>query len=211
MLTPRLSCIYSLVRGKIIADIGTDHAYIPIELARDQRISYAYACDIREGPCRIARANIERAGFADMIEVRMAPGLSAVAPGEAEDIIIAGMGGILISDITASASRLILQPMNAQNELRRSLFENGFEITREDLACEGYKLYNAFIAQKGTQKKCEKEIYLHVPPSLKDHPLFEMLLRKKEREFTKIRSGLQRGHIMKRSQNTNIFFPSLKK
>ena len=198
ILTPRLTCIYSHINGRIIADIGTDHAYIPIELAKNNKIDRAFACDINKGPCDIARSNIKNEGFEDVIEVRLGGGLSVIDEGEADEIIIAGMGGKLISEIiaadiaTAKASRLILQPMNAQAELRKFLLENGFEITAEDLETEGFKVYNIFTAQKGTQKPYENEIDRHIPPVLYSHRCIDHLIHKKTREFTKILTGLKR-------------------
>lgn len=197
ILTPRLSCIYSHITGKIIADIGTDHAYIPIELAKNNRIRRAFACDINKGPCDIARANIENEGFSDIIEVRLGGGLSVIEKGEADEIIIAGMGGKLICDIlaadleTAAAARLVLQPMNAQAELRHFLIDNGFKITGEDLEIEGFKVYNILTAEKGEQSAFEKQIDYHIPPSLYSHRCLDQLLRKKTREFTKILDGLK--------------------
>jgi tRNA (adenine22-N1)-methyltransferase len=198
MLTPRLFCIYSHISGKTIADIGTDHAYIPIELAKNSKITHALACDINEGPCAIARANIEKEGFSDIIEVRTGSGLSVVRPSETEEIVIAGMGGKLICDIlaahpeTAHSSRLILQPMNAQSELRHFLIENGFKITSEDLETEGFKIYNVLTAETGTQKPYDREIDFHVPPVLYSHRHISHLLHKKQREFSKILNGLKR-------------------
>ncbi len=198
ILTPRLACIYSHISSRIIADIGTDHAYIPIELAKNNKIDHAFACDINKGPCDIARSNIKNEGFENIIEVRQGGGLSVINEGEADEIIIAGMGGKLISEIIAAditiakASRLILQPMNSQAELRTFLAENGFEITCEDLETEGFKVYNIFTAQKGTQKPYENEIDRHIPPVLYSHRCIDHLIHKKTREFTKILNGLKR-------------------
>lgn len=207
ILTPRLSCIYSHITGKIIADIGTDHAYIPIELAKNNVIQHAFACDINQGPCDIARTNIENEGFSDIIEVRLGGGLSVISAGEAEEIIIAGMGGKLISEILsadiekAKASRLILQPMNAQAELRHFLIDNGFKITCEDLETEGFKVYNIFTAEKGTQAHFDREIDYHIPPSLYNHRCIQHLIHKKTREFTKILDGLK---LSAQKQNDKI-------
>lgn len=198
LLTPRLLCIYSHISARTIADIGTDHAYIPIELAKNGCIDYAAACDINEGPCAIARANIEKEGLSDIIKVRTGAGLSVIKPRETEEIIIAGMGGKLIRDIlsadieTAKAARLILQPMNSQSELRHFLIENGFKITCEDIECEGFKVYNVFTAEKGTQKPYKNEIDYHIPPELYSHRHIDRLLHKKQREFSKILDGLKR-------------------
>lgn len=200
ILTPRLLCVYSHITGKIVADIGTDHAYIPIELIKNGKAERAVACDINEGPCAIARANIEKEGLSDKIEVRTGSGLSVIRENEADAIIIAGMGGKLICEIiaadinTARSARLILQPMNSQSVLRHFLIENGFKITSEDLETEDFKVYNIITAEKGTQKPYEHEIDYHVPPSLYSHRHIDRLLHKKQRELSKILDGLKRSN-----------------
>lgn len=197
MLTPRLNCIIGHISAKRIADIGTDHAYIPIALAQQNKLSYAFACDIREGPLAIAKSNIRKNGLESIIETRLGSGLSTLLPGEAEEIIIAGMGGILIGEILAEheeiakrASKLILQPMNAQEELRKFLIRRGYCISHEDIVLEGFKVYTVFDAQNGAQKPFSKEIDYSVPPSLYNHPYIANLIHKKKREFTKIKLGL---------------------
>ena len=127
MITERLQCILNYVDSEVIADIGTDHAYIPIELVKKNRVKRAIAADINEGPLKIAQKNIKSEGLSDRIETRLGSGISVLEKGEAGQIIIAGMGGELIeyiikSDIeTAKGSELLLQPMNNQYELRKFL------------------------------------------------------------------------------------------
>lgn len=199
MITPRLQSILDMSdKAAVTADIGTDHAYIPIELVRSGMSEKAIASDIKEGPLEIAHRNISEAGLENKIETRLGAGLSVVAPGEADQIIIAGMGGEMIESIikddikTARASRLLLQPMNSQYELRRFLIENSFRITGEDIAIEGFKVYNIIAAESGSQEPFKRDIDYHLPPYLKGHPLYGQLLAKKRREFEKIISGLER-------------------
>jgi len=195
MITPRLQGIINLTDGDSVADIGTDHAYIPIRLALDKKIKKAIACDKNIGPLKIAEENVKRYGLSDIIALRCGSGLEPVLEGEAECIIIAGMGGNLIGDIIeenrekAGTSRLVLQPMNAQYELRCRLMDMGFSIEREELCSEGFKIYNMMRVVPGRAKRPEKEIYLHLPRELFGHRLFGMLLDKKEREFKKIING----------------------
>ena len=196
-ITPRLFNIISYVKGKTAADIGTDHAYVPMYLVSENICKTAIASDVRTGPVEIARSNIQKHSLSDKIEVRMGSGLSVIAPGEVEDIIIAGMGGELIIEIlkadeaVARASRLILQPMNSQYELRQYLLENGFEIECEDISIEGFKVYNLIIAKSGKAVPFEKDIYYHLPPYLKDNKNYNALYEKKKREFTKVIEGLE--------------------
>ena len=197
MLTERLKCIASLVKCDTAADIGTDHAYIPIELVKSERAKKVIASDVREGPIKIAAANISKYGLTDKIETRLGSGLSVLKKGEADNIIIAGMGGELICEIikkdteTARAAKLILQPMNYQYELRKYLIENDFTIETEDIACEGHRVYNILVVKNGRQKKYENDIEYHFPTFLLKNKNFKFLYEKKEREFKKIITGIE--------------------
>lgn len=196
MITPRLQKIIDLVRDERIADIGTDHAYIPIRLASLGRLKKAVATDKNKGPIEIAAANIEKYGFSDLIETRIGEGLVPLRPGEADIVIIAGMGGKLIGGIIADdlekakGFRFLLQPMNAQAELREALIKNGFRITKEELSREGFKVYNVFLCERGEQE-LPPEVRLHIPEQLEGHPLYAMLADKKIREYKKIITGLE--------------------
>ena len=200
MITPRLQAIIDMVETKTIADIGTDHAYIPIKLAQENKIVKAVACDKNEGPIEIAKMNVIKHRLENIIELRCGDGLFPLIEGETEEIIIAGMGGILIGDIIqqqinkAKSAKLILQPMNSQYELRKRLENMGFEIIKEDLAKEGFKIYNIFAAVKGTQKVKKSEIEYHIPDELKDHKLISLLIAKKKREFKKIYTGIKNSY-----------------
>lgn len=197
MITPRLQCIINHVTGDIIADIGTDHAYIPIKLIDDGIAKKVIATDIKEGPVEIARQNIKKYNDEDKIEVRLGGGLSVLNKNEADTIIIAGMGGEMIETIlrnneeTARASLLILQPMNSQYELRKYLLHNEYSIIDEDIAIEGFKVYNIIIVKSGSQKKFEYDIEYHIPKYLINHKYFKNLYDKKKREFIKVITGLE--------------------
>lgn len=196
MITPRLQKIIDLVQSENIADVGTDHAYIPIRLAALGMIKKAVATDKNKGPLDIARANIEKYGFSDIIETRIGEGLAPLQKNDADTAIIAGMGGKLIADIItedlekAKGFKFLLQPMNAQAELRETLIKNGFKITKEELSCEGFKVYNVFLCEEGAGELPER-VRLHIPKELEDHPLYSMLTDKKIREFKKIINGLE--------------------
>ena len=195
MITPRLQMILDNVASSSVGDIGTDHAYIPIALAK--RGVKVIATDINSGPLSAAERNVRKNGVT--VQLSQGGGLSPLQKGDAEEIIIAGMGGELIENIIfddiekAHSARLLLQPMSCQAELRKFLLTNGFMIEKEDLAIEGHKVYNLIIAKSGVSAVPPDEIDLHLPPVLYNHPLFPMLLAKKEREFTKQFNGLSRG------------------
>lgn len=156
-LRARLALVASFVRpGSRLADIGTDHAYLPVELVKAGVCPRALACDLRRGPLENARIHIEKAGLADTIECRLGSGLSPVSAGEADDIVLAGMGGETIVSILAacpflrdSSLRLIVQPMTHPEELRRFLWENGFEIDAEAAVIEDEKSYLVLCAHYG--------------------------------------------------------------
>lgn len=159
-LTERLMTIAEMVQEcDVIADIGTDHGYIPIYCVTNNMAKTAIACDINQGPLDIAKENITKYGLDNKIILRLSDGVNKLKKGEADVIVIAGMGGLLINhileegkDIIDSSARLILQPMLAQKEVRKYLYENGYDIKRERLAKEGQKLYNIIEAQKADYK-----------------------------------------------------------
>lgn len=198
MITPRLQCIIDHTTGKIVADIGTDHAYIPIKLIEDNIAEKVIASDIKEGPVKIAKQNIIKNNLKEKIEVRLGDGLSVLGQNEADTIIIAGMGGEMIEkilrddeDIAKSANMLILQPMNSQYELRKFLINNGYIIVNEDIAVENFKVYNILIVKTGYQDKFENDIEYHIPKYLCGHKYFKNLYDKKKREFVKVIKGLE--------------------
>lgn len=148
-LDKRLSMVASMVRrGSRIADIGTDHAYLPVYLVQSGVCPSGIAADIRSGPLEAARRTVTEEGLTENIALRLGDGLAPVSAEEADDIAIAGMGGETIVEILSAADwvkdarlRLILQPMTRAEELRRWLLTNGFAITEERLVRDGHRLY----------------------------------------------------------------------
>ena len=98
-ISRRLELVANLVTHNVIADIGTDHGYVPIYLYKQGKIKKAYACDVRTGPLEKCKQNIALYGAEDVIETRLGSGLIPLHPGEAETAIMAGMGGMLIVHI----------------------------------------------------------------------------------------------------------------
>lgn len=151
----RLEAIGSMVpAGCVLADIGTDHAYLPVHLIKAGRIARAIAGDIAEGPCAAARTTIGMHGVRQQVEVRLGSGLKVLGTGEAGCIAIAGMGASTIIDILAAdleiaraAQRLVLQPMTGAASLRRWLVANGWQLADEALAEEGGHLYEIIAAE----------------------------------------------------------------
>ncbi len=150
-----LSAIPYLKKGGRVADIGTDHAYLPIYLVAEGYVSKALAADINEGPVESARANIARAGLGGSIHTLLTDGLHGVEDFHPDDILIFGMGGELILRILKEAPwvrdssvGLVLQPMSRAHLLRRWLTANGFAIVGESLTRED-KYYQTIHARFG--------------------------------------------------------------
>lgn len=156
-MTPRLLTVAKMVKNcKKLADIGTDHAYVPVYLVVNNIIKSALAMDINAGPLNKADENIKRFSLNDKIKTRLSDGLSQLEDGEADTVVIAGMGGVLINRILEndkerlnSVKTYILQPMTAIYETRKYLSENGFLIVDEALAKEDDKIYTIIKAEKG--------------------------------------------------------------
>ena len=153
-LSERLRTAASYVRsGAFVADIGTDHAYLPIYLVLGGVASKALASDINEGPILKARENISKYGLDNKISTQIANGLDGVEAFAPSDIVICGMGGELIARIIDASPyvknagvRLILQPMTCVYELREYL-QNGFCIIDESIVCEDGKIYQIICAE----------------------------------------------------------------
>lgn len=152
MLGKRLGlCMELASGGKIVCDVGTDHAYLPCELVMTGKYSGAIASDISEGPLESAKKTIMRYGLSDRIDTVLSDGLQSISQSRYSDdissVIIAGMGGENIAGILAAdniyskKAELILQPMTRQPALRAMLAANGFEITREEAVQESDKIY----------------------------------------------------------------------
>lgn len=148
-LSPRLRLAADLVpQGARLADVGTDHAYLPACLLLEGKIPWAIASDLRQGPLNRARETARQYGCGDKMAFRLCNGLAGIRPGEVDAIVIAGMGGETIAQILEAAPwvreekiPLVLQPMSSLPELRDWLEKNGYAIAREQLAREGETLY----------------------------------------------------------------------
>lgn len=153
-LSERLSAAASLVRGGgIVADIGTDHGYLPIYLIQTGKIQGAIAADIGKMPLMNAAKSVEGYGLRDEIELRLSDGLREFSPEDADEIVFAGMGGTLIAEklretpwIKNEKYHFVFQPQSRAEDLREFLFENGFEINKEVATHEGRRVYIAFDA-----------------------------------------------------------------
>lgn len=183
---------------RILCDVGTDHAYIPIYLAQKGICEKAIASDVRKGPIEIADENIKKVSLENVIECRLGNGLDTLEEHEADVIVIAGMGGALIAEIlekgfikAKKAACLVLQPMKAPEVLRQWLYLNGFDITDEELIVEENKIYNVIVARWTGAIREQEPIFLLIGEKLmeKQDPLLTRLLKRNIRILDKIIQG----------------------
>lgn len=167
MISKRLSIVASFVpQGAILLDVGSDHAYLPIELVESGKIERAIAGEVVVGPYQSAVKNVETHGLVDKIQVRLANGLAAFEEtDQVSTITIAGMGGRLIATILeegldklSSVNRLILQPNNREDELRVWLQAHGFQIVAESILEEAGKYYEIIVVETGIMNLSASEV-----------------------------------------------------
>ncbi len=155
-LSERLLAAAGMVtKGNIVADIGCDHAYTSIYLCQAGIAPKVIAMDVNKGPLVGAKAHVEEAGLTGQIDIRLSDGLQKLVPGEADSVLLCGMGGLLMIKIlsdypeaTASLKELILQPQSEVGEVRRFLHKQGYEITIEHMLKEDGKFYVMMRAVK---------------------------------------------------------------
>lgn len=182
-LSQRLIKIEELIPNcSCLADVGTDHAYIPILAVSNGKCHKAIATDINKGPVNKAAKNISEHLMEKIIQTRLGPGLSVLKEGEADTIVIAGMGGNMISDILSqdmrkakAAKTLILQPMTHQDVLRETLRSLGFKIIDEELVREDRRYYQIIKASSGNGDayRNKAEYMLGLKLIEKKHPLLK--------------------------------------
>lgn len=180
--------------GETLADIGCDHGYLSIWLVDNGVVSRAVAMDLREGPLMHAKENVSFFGKNEQIETRLSDGMNELRPGEADRIVIAGMGGILMSDIlhrgrecVKMASQLVLQPQSDVDLVRQAVHDNGYCIVDERACYEDGKYYVCFSCEPGTEERPYTEAeyrYGRILPARKDAVYLRYLaaeLEKRER------------------------------
>lgn len=201
-LSRRLETIASFVpEGSTVADIGTDHGYIPIHLVQEGKAKHAIAMDVRKGPLLRAQAHIHEAGLEAHVEVRLSDGLLKLEQNEADCVVIAGMGGELIIHILEEGRGLwegiphwVLSPHSELDKVRRFLEEQEFFTWRETMIKEEGKFYTVMGINRTNKagEKDEREISYRYGRSLiesKD-PVLKEYLKKEEEQLEQIMSGL---------------------
>ena len=196
MISKRLELVASFVpQGTILLDVGSDHAYLPIELVERGQIEGAIAGEVVEGPYQSAVKNVEAHGLKEKIQVRLANGLAAFEETDQVSVItIAGMGGRLIArileeglDKLANVERLILQPNNREDDLRIWLQDNGFQIVAESILEEAGKFYEILVVEVGQMKLSASDVRFGPFLSKEVSPVF---VQKWQKEAAKLEFAL---------------------
>jgi len=155
-----------LPKGARFADIGSDHAYLPCYVCLRDESALAVAGEVNKGPFQIALQNVRRYGLEERISVRLGDGLDVIdEPDEVRQIVIAGMGGGLISDILekgkaklSPVSRCILQPNTNARRVRIWLHEHGFSLVKEELIEEKGHIYEVLVADRGEKSPYTEQL-----------------------------------------------------
>lgn len=163
-LSKRLSTVAEWVKkGNIVADVGTDHGYLPIYIVKENISEHVIAMDVRKGPLQKAKDNVKAFGVEEAIDLRLSDGLDMLQPMEAETITICGMGGRLMQNILSAGAhktdcntQLLLSPQSEFREFRNFLYNNGYKTVRETMLKEDKKFYLIMECKRTcTENECE--------------------------------------------------------
>ncbi len=190
--------------GNTLADIGSDHAFLPIYMLKNQRIAHAIITDINDMPLKNSMDHVNQYRMQNYCEFRKGSGLEIIKDGDADLISICGMGGDLIAtiikngiDTAKSAEKLVLQPMTNHALLRKNITEMGFRIIDEKMIRDRHLFYQIFSVQKGDEKQYKNEIDFEFSPLLrynKDETMREYIqfqLRVQRKIFAQLQENNQ--------------------
>jgi tRNA (adenine22-N1)-methyltransferase len=214
-LKPRLAGVASLVpSGTVVADIGTDHAYLPVHLVQEKACPKVIAVEKSHLNSRLAQETVNLLNLNHKVEVRVGDGLLALEEKDGvEIVIIAGLGGKTVCRMLIAAAnklwsykRLVLQPMGDVPLVRRWLVAHGFCFAREKLVQEKEHYYEVIAVEKGRQT-VKEPIFLEIGPALlKDRdPLLIPWLKHKLEHYEKVMQGLQRSRNGKEDPRWRYF------
>lgn len=208
-LSPRLHAIAHFIQPcHCMADIGTDHAYLPVWLCLNNLCDIAIGADINQGPLARAEETVGRFSMTDRVSLRLGSGAEPLSPGEADAIVIAGMGGLLIGELLkakpavfASAKQILLQPMSSIPELREELYRMGYSILEEILVPEEEKLYHILSVKQEPEQDVFTQIDFVLGKKLcqskPEH--FEEYLEKQKLRFARKLAGLKTGKTVNKT------------
>ncbi|NLO89841.1 MAG: SAM-dependent methyltransferase [Clostridia bacterium] len=203
-VSSRIAALASLIPpGEVVADIGTDHAYLPIFLIQTKKSPRVIATEIKEGPYQNAIKRVRGLELEDSIEVRFGDGLKVLEPGEAGVLVLAGIGGINIvkiledrPEVAGAAKRLVVNPATDWGYVRKWLLQNVWEIKDEEMVYEKGKFYHIIAAEKGKYSFTDYDpVIMEIGPKLieKKHFLLPRYLEKLRREYSQVYEGLKKG------------------
>lgn len=224
MISKRLRKILEIIpKSKILADIGTDHGYIPIEAVKNNIAIKAIASDISHGSLSKAINEIRKNNLEKKIDARLGSGLEVLLVDEADTVVIAGMGGILICDILeneyhtrfqSSHPLLILQPVQFPEKLREYLYKNGFEISAEELIEDEGKIYHIIVSRYRDLKPQIKEEHVYELGEInikQNSELLMILINKKIKKNMSILESMEKAENEDTSQKKLLLLSQIKK
>lgn len=186
-LSKRLQAVAGLVGDNlVVADVGTDHGYIPIYLIESGKCQKAFAMDVNEGPLLRAKDHIQMHGLTECITTRLSDGVKALKVGECECVVVAGMGGALAikimeegKEVFHSLQEFVLQPQSELDKVRQYLNENGFQVVAEDMVLEDGKYYPMMKVINAVDSKYSlAELKFGRGLLNQKHPVLKMFLEK---------------------------------
>lgn len=186
-LSKRLQAVADLIGDNlVVADIGTDHGYIPIYLIESGKCQKAFAMDVNEGPLLRAKNHIQTHGLTECITTRLSDGVKALSVGECDCVVVAGMGGALAIKIMEEGKgvfrnlkEFVLQPQSELEKVRQYLNENGFQVVAEDMVLEDGKYYPMMrVINAADSKYSLVELKYGRDLLIQKHPVLKMFLEK---------------------------------
>ncbi|MCR5509079.1 MAG: class I SAM-dependent methyltransferase [Lachnospiraceae bacterium] len=198
-LSERLKAVSQLITpGLTVADVGCDHGYLAIYLIRNGISPHAIAMDVGEGPLSRAKEHVRESGLTEDIELRLSDGLCELKPGEADCVVMAGMGGMLMTDIMKrgrevldGVKEIILQPQSDIGYVRRFLEDNGYMIISEDIVHEDGKFYPVMKAVHGEMDLKSDAFYKFGSILLREqHPVLRMFLMQEMDRLNRVKVSL---------------------
>jgi len=201
ILSNRLKHISDLITDvKSLVDVGTDHAYIPIYLVKNNTVGTAVASDINKGPVEKAKKNVKSYNLSNKISCRLGCGLTTVKPKEVEAAIIAGMGGNLIRDIIEDSLEVfkhlnyaVLQPVQNPEVLREYIYNSGFTILDETIVKDDEKYYEVIKVKYDNNKQSIEPIFYEISKTLlmKKDPVFKEYIEFKLNKYTRVYENIK--------------------
>lgn len=199
-LSKRLQAVADLVNeGQVVADVGTDHGYIPIYLLETGKCEKAIAMDVNKGPLLRAKEHISEHSLNAKIEVKLSDGVKALSVGECDCVVVAGMGGALSvkimeegQEVFKNLKEFVLQPQSELVKVRQYLYEHEYCVVEEDMVLEDGKFYPMMKVKNGASEPYT-QVELHYGKGLlkQKHPILKRFLEKEVQTKEMILNNLE--------------------